>query len=962
MSCRDFQLTKGLTQDERTTRSHHPDSMRQALLSAFLPSLVLFLIALPIVGLAQVTTNITPTETPGLDLGTEVETVGSTTEITGGTRPNNGANLFHSFDFFSLGTNNTARFLNDMQRPTNNIFGRVIGGEASTIDGTLQTNNPLNAVDPMNFDAANLWLVNPSGVMLGSNARVDVGGSVSMSTANYLRFEGTATLFDMLSSPASLGSLSVAPVVAFGFTGPEPPESIEVQGSILQVPEGKSLSLVGGHITIQAANLRAPGGQINLVSVASPGEVLVPSFQTDSFTSMGTVTLKEGATLDVSGRPDEFGIPIGNSGTVLVRGGQLVMEASTIQANTGGVVDGATMAVDIQVSQDVSLSNNAGISTGTSGSGQGGDVVIEAKNVRLSEFATISTSTSGPGPGGDLFLNVGTLRLLGGSTISSNTTGADLDFDGVADVIGGVGGNITVQGRLGMGSVADSVVLSGSSGIASAAREFSTEGGRISITATSLGLNEASSIGSSTNATKIDLNGDGVVDITGRGGDIVVAIQRLGLLGGASLRSSADSINADAAPDGGTVTVRGLEGSGSKASSVELSGESTGIFSTSSGSGLPGDVTVDAGILTITNGALIAAGGPQSDGPGGAVTITADSVVISADGQIFSRSFQRNSGQVSITAKALTLDNGSIDTSTSTEFGFRGGDVVLNVGTMRLTNGARINSQSGNEGDQGRFSTGRAGDIIMNVTSLTLANQSKITSSSLGTEADAGDAGNITIQSGSTVQLHDSSITTEARAASGGNIEINAPEMIRLTNSEVSTSVKGVTGESDGGNISIDPQFVILQNSQLVAQANAGAGGAINVIAGVFLADPISVVSASSQSGPQGTVNIQSPVQNLGEQLTPLSEEFSSAATLLAQQCAARVVDGKFSTFVVAGREGLAVEPGGYLASPSLTAALLGSNLSGRYPYPSTAAVTSAFPLYDAKPIQLAKLGNACHH
>ena len=191
---------------------------------------------------------------------------------------------------FTLGTGDTAHFLNDMQLPTTNIFGRVIGGEVSTIDGTLRTNNPHNAADPMNFGSANLWLVNPSGLLLGPNARVEVGGSVSMSTANYLRFEGTSTLFDMLSSPASLGPLSVAPVAAFGFLGPDLPAPITVEGSILQVPEGQSLSLVGGDITlqdheladgtIQLANFRAPGVQLNLVSVASPGEVLVPSFQT----------------------------------------------------------------------------------------------------------------------------------------------------------------------------------------------------------------------------------------------------------------------------------------------------------------------------------------------------------------------------------------------------------------------------------------------------------------------------------------------------------------------------------------------------------------------------------------------------------------------------------------------------------------------------------------------------------
>ena len=959
--------------DESTARSRHPDSIGQAFLWALLPTLLLALNA-PDATYAQVVTNITPTIIAPLDLGTNVDTVGSTTEITGGTRPNNGTNLFHSFDSFTLGTSDVAHFMNDMQLPTTNIFGRVIGGEVSTIDGTLRTNNPLNAADPMNFGAANLWLVNPSGLMLGPNARVEVGGSVSMSTANYLRFEGTSTLFDMLSSPVSLGPLSVAPVVAFGFLSPEPPAPITVQGSMLQVPKGEALSLVGGDITvqsgtlengtIQAASLHAPGGQLNLVSVASPGEVLVPNFQTGSFTTMGTVKLKEGASLNVSGQfeVDAQGNPIGgNSGTVFVRGGQLVMEASEIQAITVGPVDGARTAVDIQVSQDVALSQGTLIFTGTSGLGRGGDMHITANSLTLENGSRITTATSGLGlVGGDLFLNVGRLFLLGASRIrSTNTAGTDLDGDEVVDVTG-VGGNVMVQGTQGAGSAAKKAELSGGSKIESETRLVGGDGGQIFVRAESLNLDGASSsINSSTSVTGIDLNGDGVVD-TGRGGDIVVAVQHLTVVGGAAITNS--TLNTDpSAAASGTVTVQGLGTEPEpKAGSVVLSGQNTGIFSNSN-FGEPGDLTVQAGTLTITDGAVIAAGSSQSDGPATDVTVTADSIVISAEGKIFSRSFAQGSGQVTITADALTLDNGSIDTSTSSETDGRAGDVVLHGGTMSLTNGASIKSQSGSEADNGKFSTGRAGDITITGESLTLVNHAEITSSSKGTTVgEAGDAGNITIKSGSTVVLNNSSITTEAIEASGGQIEINAPEMIRLiNNSQVSTSVADGTG--GGGNITIDPQFVILQNSQIIAQAIGGSGGEINVTAGVFLRDPASIVSASSQQGPQGTVNIQSPVQNLGEQLTPLSQQFSSAAALLAQRCAARVADGKFSTFVVAGREGLPAEPGGFLASPSLTAEQVGSNLTAQHPHRLIAAVTGSFPEYDARPIQLAKYGDACH-
>ncbi len=169
---------------------------------------------------------------------------------------------------------------------------------------------------------------------------------------------------------------------------------------------------------------------------------------------------------------------------------------------------------------------------------------------------------------------------------------------------------------------------------------------------------------------------------------------------------------------------------------------------------------------------------------------------------------------------------------------------------------------------------------------------------------------------------------------------------------------------SDGGNINIDPQFVVLTNSQILAQAVAGAGGNITITSNVFIADPFSQehISASSQLGISGTINILSPIQNVGGELTALTQEFSSAAALLAQQCAARAADGKFSTFVVAAREGLPVEPGGFLASPSLTTAeLLGSRLSGRDPHSPIAAVTGAFQEYDARPIQLARFGDACH-
>jgi large exoprotein involved in heme utilization and adhesion len=88
-------------------------------------------------------------------------------------------------------------------------------------------------------------------------------------------------------------------------------------------------------------------------------------------------------------------------------------------------------------------------------------------------------------------------------------------------------------------------------------------------------------------------------------------------------------------------------------------------------------------------------------------------------------------------------------------------------------------------------------------------------------------------------------------------------------------------------------------------------------------------VSASSQLGVSGQVNIQSPVQNFSSSLAPLPKNFSSAAALLAQRCAARAPDGKFSTFVQAGREGVPVEPGGLLPSSLYAAEAEGMATAG---------------------------------
>src|SRR5947199_330976 len=134
----------------------------------WLSSSSLLLVVWLAVSQAQVRTTLTPDGT----LGTTVTQKGNLYTIKGGTRPGNGPNLFHSFDRFSVGTGDTASFTG----PTgiSNILSRVTGGQRSEIDGRIRSEIP----------GANLYLLNPSGIMFGSNASLNVSGSFHMSTAD----------------------------------------------------------------------------------------------------------------------------------------------------------------------------------------------------------------------------------------------------------------------------------------------------------------------------------------------------------------------------------------------------------------------------------------------------------------------------------------------------------------------------------------------------------------------------------------------------------------------------------------------------------------------------------------------------------------------------------------------------------------------------------------------------------
>jgi len=285
------------------------------------------------------------------------------------------------------------------------------------------------------------------------------------------------------------------------------------------------------------------------------------------------------------------------------------------------------------------------------------------------------------------------------------------------------------------------------------------------------------------------------------------------------------------------------------------------------------------------------------------------------------------------------FDGGDISTSTGGDG--PAGSITVNAGSITMSSGAGIASNSGLQfGEAFLFSNGAGGTVTVNATGpVTITDQGTgLTTTTVGngaggninlrgstiqlsngaaisaTSSGRGDAGNITVNAGNQFTMMTSSVTTEATQASGGKITIttNPNGTVQLTDSTISASVLDGTG--GGGSVTIDPQFVLLENSQILANAVFGPGGNIFITTNLLEPDATSVISASSEFGQNGTITVQSPIAP-ASRIISLSQQPLIATSLLTLHCA-KLAEGNFSSFTVAGRDSLPAEPGSWLNSP----------------------------------------------
>jgi filamentous hemagglutinin family protein len=341
-----------------------------------------------------------------------------------------GSNLFHSFEEFNIDSDRGAYFSNPSG--IENIITRVTGGSASNINGTLGV-----------LGSANLFLINPNGIVFGPNARLDVGGSFLASTASSFNFADGTHFSATAPQTTPLLTVSVPLGLQFGFLpGNIENRSVATNSSNttvgLSVAPGRTLALVGGNVQSSGGLLQAPNGQIQLGGVAEPTTVGLEvnnsnfSVKLPKEIPKADVSLNNSAVIDVRDR---------GAGSVEVTARNIeILGGSRINA---GIREGLT-AVGSQVG-DITLNATDAVrinqlsriinSVAPNATGNAGNININAGEISITNLASepaLSTSPSGNGRGrsGDVSLvTTGSIFVTGqdvnpGDTVISTFSGS----------------------------------------------------------------------------------------------------------------------------------------------------------------------------------------------------------------------------------------------------------------------------------------------------------------------------------------------------------------------------------------------------------------------------------------------------------------------------------------------------------------------------------------------------------
>ncbi|MEO0408710.1 MAG: filamentous hemagglutinin N-terminal domain-containing protein, partial [Cyanobacteria bacterium P01_A01_bin.135] len=338
-------------------------------------------------------------------VGSTVQQRGRRYDIDGGSRSRNGRNLFHSFERFGLEQGEIANFLSDPQ--VRNILGRVTGGDASIVDGLLRVSG----------GEANLFLINPAGVLFGENARLDLSGDFTATTATGIGFEGG----DFPAVGDANYSALVGDPSSFAFSE-DSPGAVANRGDLAIAP-GHALTLLGGQV-INTGTLTAPGGTLTVAAVEGgsrvrinqAGMLLGLELETQTETQLGPgnpvpfnpLSLPE--LLTGGGVTSASEVTVAADGTIRLSGGTAVPSApgTAIAAGTLDASDPSRSTAQINVVGDRVVVADALLDASGRDGGTvrvGGDVggagsIPNASDTRVTADSTIQADALQSGDGG----------------------------------------------------------------------------------------------------------------------------------------------------------------------------------------------------------------------------------------------------------------------------------------------------------------------------------------------------------------------------------------------------------------------------------------------------------------------------------------------------------------------------------------------------------------------------------
>ncbi|MUG92522.1 filamentous hemagglutinin N-terminal domain-containing protein [Scytonema sp. UIC 10036] len=881
---------------------------------------------------------------------------GSTINITGGTQV--GGNLFHSFQEFSVPNSGTAIFKNttDIQ----NIISRVTGASVSNIEGLIKANG-----------TANLFLINPNGIIFGQNASLDVGGSFVASTATALQFDflgffsatvrnipsplltinPSALFFNQINQNASIQNYSVAPAR-------RDPAGLNAFG--LRVPDGKSLLLVGGNVSMDGGRLNAYGGRVELGGVGGTGTVGL-NFNGNNL-SLSFPQGVQRADVSLINRA-QVNVRTDNGGSIAINARNLeLLGGSSLRAGIGfglGSTDSKAGNIEVNATGAVNLKDGSLISNAMLGaSGTGGDINITANSFTLSNVATVLTSTFGKGNAGHVTLQAqDRVAFINGSYIGTSSLGrgnagnVTISTEGaiVFDALDSVKPNITGIFSNASGDVGDAgniYIKAGSVSLVNGAGIRTQNTGKLG-NAGNVIIQARSSV--SFDGVSIDKSSSSGIDsflganTVGRGGNISITSGSLSLVNGAEIASSTFGQG-----DAGNITI-------DASNTVSLTGNVT-IFSTveRGGVGKGGNIDINAATLLLIDGAQLqtltrGASNTQPAGRGDAGNVNIK---------------VRDAIDIAGEKNGLVSGIGSLVQRGSEG---NGGNITIDSGSFSLRDGAQLTAAT--------LGQGSAGTIKVNATDfVNIFGKSSNFNSSLfvNSQSTTGIAGDIIVTSPRVILNNGGRLNAESTLGNGGNIHLQTDLLFLARGAQISTTAGRDQAGGNGGNISINAPngFIVSrarENNDITANAFSGSGGRVTInAAGIFGMTvrtredllrllgtnldpqqlPTNDITAISQTSPtaNGQISVNTPDVDPSRGLVELPTNLIEATQQISTACNPGSRQRR-SSFTEIGRGGLPPSPLETLTSDAMQVGWisLDSNIdNGKNSFPVTNTTTRA--------------------